>query len=342
MKLFKKVFKRKAKNKPLPTKTDNKKHLYIGRILKKEKANEKPKRSFFHLLIPRKNKKIAPRYFYTKIIGGILISISVICIVFFSGIFSIKNIEINSPSVESEAIINQHLDSALDSKILKIFPQNTLFFSFGDIKSEILKNNPHILDIRISHILPNSIKITVVERDIVGIWCSQTKECFYYGNYGVIFRKAPTGSQGFLISFVTDERHEDFYLGKTVLTQKDIKDIEILYLALQKSIGAPSHLKIINENEIQAFFQDGWRAIYSRQDQFVRQTENLSIVLDEYIKNKEKPLDYVDLRYGNKVFYRHIDLEEPESEIPNLEDIEDITEESEEQNINDSTENEII
>ena len=158
-------------------------------------------------------------------------------------------------------------------------------------------------------------------------------QCFYYGHDGVIFQKAPQTSRGFLIHEVRDRRYKDasatiaqssqtneqkqteqllentvVYLGDQVLTKQDMEQIDLLYVALTMGVESPTYLTIVDEYEIRAGFPKGWEVYVSRQDPFVRQVENLAVVLEKHIKNNERFLEYIDVRYGNKIFYKYIAL----------------------------------
>ncbi len=55
--------------------------------------------------------------------------------------------------------------------------------------------------------------------------------------------------------------------------------------------------------KIDARTNEGWQAIFMPSQNFSQQLDNLKIVLREKLKNREN-LEYIDLRFGNRVFYK--------------------------------------
>lgn len=157
-------------------------------------------------------------------------------------------------------------------------------------------------------------------------------QCFYYGRDGVIFQIAPQTSQGFLIREVRDKRYRQVnpsvkttsiekkeqkekdkkdrvvYLGDQVLLKQDMEQVDLLYVALEMGVEAPSYIAFVDEFEMRVGFRQGWEAYFSRQDPIVQQVENLAAALDEHIKTNKRFLDYIDVRYGNKIFYKYNSL----------------------------------
>ena len=255
------------------------------------------------------------RLFYITTTGMFVFGGVAIYVVFFSGLFALNTITVISSVEQNKAEVEGYIQRAIKNKKLS---QNTLFFSLGDVKKNILEQNPSIADIRIHRSLPHSVELQIIDRTRAGIWCSdaieterymqELLECFYYANDGVIFQRAPNTSQGFLIREIRDKRHKGAQLGDQVLTEQDIQDVDILHAALMLSVEGVSYITIVDDYEMHAGFQRGWETYFSRQDPFVRQVENLGVVLDKHIKNNRRFLEYIDVRYGNKIFYKYIEL----------------------------------
>jgi len=59
------------------------------------------------------------------------------------------------------------------------------------------------------------------------------------------------------------------------------------------------------QREFRALTSDGFLLWINRDDDFAGVTKVLKTVLDEEIKDRRAELEYADLRFGNKVFYRY-------------------------------------
>lgn len=318
--------------------------------------------------------------FYKISAGGFGVGLIVVCVVFFSGLFSVNQISVVGISENNKQLVQGYIDSAKKNKELS---QNTLFFSLTDIKRKVLQQHPTVADIQVTKSLPNSVEVQIIDRIRAGIWCADTTpepqfvpvvateqstqtdeeqdaetqaqeveteaeqasepvppvasiiepdleplQCFYYGSDGVIFQESPNTSQGFLIREVRDKRYtsvnprtqtttqsseqsknsKTVYLGSQVLTEQDIAQLDLLYAALTMGVEFPTYITLVDEYEMRAGFQQGWEVYFSRQDPLVQQVENLAAVLNEHIEHNKRFLEYIDVRYGNKIFYKYIAL----------------------------------
>ena len=172
------------------------------------------------------------------------------------------------------------------------------------------------------------VEVTVIKPE------QRPLQCFYHGDDGVIFESSPQTSQGFLIREVRDKRYKTVrptintslnkkkqqeeqegqkqnstvYLGDQVLTEQDMQQLDLLYIALQEGVEAPTYITIVDDVEMRAGFQQGWEVYFSRQDPLVQQVENTAVILEQHIKRNKRFLEYIDVRYGNKIFYKYIAL----------------------------------
>jgi hypothetical protein len=163
------------------------------------------------------------------------------------------------------------------------------------------------------------LDISVEERNAIGVWCDkprtyadidadlrrQTSVCFYFDKYGVIFEQAPK-STGSLILAVEDERNFDPSLGATVLTSAEITFFEEAKGLISRNFPFNAQLFIITQkSEFEFITSENWRVLLNKNETPEYQLSNLKYLLDEEIKNRRPELDYVDLRLGNRIYYKY-------------------------------------
>jgi len=51
-------------------------------------------------------------------------------------------------------------------------------------------------------------------------------------------------------------------------------------------------------------FKEGWYALLDEETNFKTAFENMKLVLENQIKDKRAELEYIDLRFSNKVFFK--------------------------------------
>lgn len=245
----------------------------------------------------------------------------------FSDYFKITNVYIHGANSEITRGVEIYFEDLSEKTRFFILSQNkTIFFPSKSFKSDILSAFPKIKDAHINLEIPNSLSIDLSERSISGIWCPVTAvggtpkqavaekigeehNCYFYDEDGVVYQEAPNSSAGTLITFIRDMRVYGAKAGDTVLSMDDLLFIERLTAALSLAYVRPAYISILGSQEIRVGFSSssgGWEAYFSREESIITQVENLVLVLEREIGQDYPYLLYVDLRLGNKVFYKFI------------------------------------
>ena len=164
---------------------------------------------------------------------------------------------------------------------------------------------PKILSIEIKKISPDGLKITISEREVSGIWCGAN--CFYFDEEGVGFEESPR-SVGSLILSIVDERKETRELGDTVLVMEQAEFFRDLKELIDNNFSfAIKNFTIRGNGGIELLTSGGWRILLDRNASAEFQLSNLKYIFDEEIKTRQNELEYVDLRLGNRVYYKYRD-----------------------------------
>ena len=135
---------------------------------------------------------------------------------------------------------------------------------------------------------------------------SQTEsDCFYVAEDGIAYERAPE-FKGALITKIYDKSGDIVSVGSPALRDarfhivrvfvraaEELQEIEIVQFVFNKS----------NET-IEIITGEEWSIFIDESVSPETALENLILSLREEIKEKRADLDYVDLRYGNKVYYK--------------------------------------
>jgi len=179
------------------------------------------------------------------------------------------------------------------------------------MRAEILETFPKIGEIKIKK-NPETVEITVEERGAIGVWCGRAGECFYFDKSGVIFEESPK-STGSLILAIQDERSQlsgsdPDSLGEIVVSSDEINFFQETKGLISRNFPFNAQLFIITEkSEFELQTSENWRVFLNKKESPQYQVSNLKYLLDEEIKNRRWELDYVDLRLGNRVYYKYGD-----------------------------------
>ncbi len=231
------------------------------------------------------------------LIGGIFYSI------FFLSYFQVKKIEISgnqkTPTEEIKTIIAERINS----KVVFFVSESIFIIDVKGIRQEILKKYPQILEVKIKRNLPDILVVEIKERVPVGTFCQQN-DCFYIDEFGVVFKKSSQETQPIIKSEVFNP---NLILGQSVLEKKYLEGILKINNNLTKNLELNIKEFVISGDgkKLKTEIVEGWRILFDLEENISDQIYNLDLTLKEKIPPEQrKNLNYIDLRFGNKVFYK--------------------------------------
>jgi len=211
--------------------------------------------------------------------------------------------------VDTEAI-KTVVKQQVAGKYLWLFPKtNILFYPQNDIKNELQESFKRLKDINLSIQNNKVLEISLSERAAKYTWCGAglpetdiaNQKCYFMDEDGYIFDEAPYFSGEVYFKF-----YGEIYNFKQLISFKDI----LVSIGLK-----PVALYITDDGDIQIFLSGGTspttgpKIILREDSDFQNVAENLETALtteplQSKFKNKYSSLQYIDLRFGNKVYYK--------------------------------------
>lgn len=241
-------------------------------------------------------------------------------LLFFSGVayllrlpyFQIKHMEITGLVSLSEGEIVAELTEDIRGNSVFVFPRSSIFLIHPEKLTQHLKEKfPHIGSIELTRIMPDTLRLIVQERKLWGILCNtppkenQEKTCAYLDEGGFAMERSPQSTGALIVKIQTDSK--TITPGTQVFEQGLAERMRFLGERTAKIMNSAvwqyefaSHLP----NEIHVTTADKITLLFRRDDDFDRAFKVLQTVLDQEIKEKRPQLSYIDLRFGNKVFYK--------------------------------------
>lgn len=231
----------------------------------------------------------------------------------------VKNFNVvGEEGVSTKDIQNVAVNFISGNQFFVIPKSNIFLFSKGNLATALLADFGRVEKVDVSkNILNKSVDITIKERQADYLWCSATGECFFMTKDGLIFEKANFTMSDFLTSsvswaepisklifegnlegdpimksFATPEKMQNYL--KLVNTFKDA-NIEIVSINIESTdkATAKSNLGGIIFNPEEADLSP------------VAQNAIL-LINDTKSKNPSAVFNYIDTRFGNKMFYKLI------------------------------------
>ncbi len=251
----------------------------------------------------RKKKRksiIKSRYF-------LIFLISLISSLFFGSIllvdsfYELEVVEIEGANLTSSGSLRNFVRNK--SKINFIVESDSLVFtSIKNLEKEILDAYPHIEKVDLKKIFPETIHVKITEREKEAIWCmgpESVNDCFKIDSQGIAFEKI-NKSENFNIFYQLPGNIE---LGSRVLP---FRKIDFIFEAKEKMEESFELKKMVIPHERSLFIKTaiGFEIRVDFEDELEDQIERLEILLEEEIDDVET-LEYIELRYGNSVYYKN-------------------------------------
>lgn len=236
--------------------------------------------------------------------------------VFFAGVvaffripyFQIQKIEISGNSLVNGDDLIEGIKAKLEGKYLGLFPKTNIFIiPKGKILAELPKELKRIKNISIEKKYFGAIAVKIEERNNAALFC-QKEDCAYVDESGFVFEKAPYFSGAVFLKLVDQripEKTIEEYIGSNFIAESEFKKI-LEFAGLAAKIGNGITEVVLKKENIYEFYtKEGWKIILNAQNEPKSAYLNLVTALDSNIKDKRTKLDYIDLRLGNKIYFKY-------------------------------------
>ena len=258
------------------------------------------------MLLPRRKRQ----QIFLKgilILLGFVAAGGLVLAAFYIPSLRLSSIVIEGLSPAETKILREEIEQILSQKYFYVFPKDN-FILFPKEKVEILlKAKPRLREFLMEREFPSTLKIFLKERETWAVWCQKDakKSCLFLDAEGFAFGAAPAFS-GTAVLKIIDERNEEF-IGKNIMSSAQFQKLAALVERLpRRAKEEVSAIEIkISGNTFRLHLKSGWYITTDEETDVDRALENLALALNSEIKESRAKLEYVDLRFPDKVFYRY-------------------------------------
>lgn len=294
--------------------TKGKPSPYLARRAKKFKSVKKDyqhknlNNPFFHKH-KQQHKAVYSKSKRNLIFTALLLLISAIAyLFFFSSVFTVREIKVSGISRISEDILKEYAWKQINESDSWLFKQKNIIFFETDVLAESLNTNFSFDSLRVYKEWPRSIVISAGERSLAFIWRDRSGQSFSDGR-GCLVREVAVAETDFskypLLEAVN---------GVNYLNDQDCLDIEDTYLTslflLSEKIKihpdlATGRFMLEGEfNTLKADLSAGPNILFNINDDLDKQLNKLIIIKQEKAPVDFEKLEYIDLRYGDRAYFK--------------------------------------
>lgn len=223
-------------------------------------------------------------------------------------VFNISNVEVSGTEVLDADTIKAKAEESLRGRVYFFIPKSNLFFYKKEaLKEELLKEMPRLntLSLDLSN---DTLHLTITEKKAEALWCNkdEKEKCFFVDEKGQIFSEAPDFGGTVYKKYYGGVEGEP--QGKVIMSKENLEKIKEVYDTFDALKVIISKIEIVTPKEVRL------SSIYDvdflfNLDQGISETkENIETILtSERFKDslpKLKGIEYIDFRFGGKVFFK--------------------------------------
>ncbi|MEK7091362.1 MAG: hypothetical protein AAB900_00020 [Patescibacteria group bacterium] len=246
----------------------------------------------------------------------VIISVDIIFLLRSPG-FLINKVVISGASPYEQEKITEAVNLVLNTDCPCLIPRRSLLFYPRSLLSQAVHQaSPRAGDLELS-LFGRTLELNIQERKPLALWCgnaNETKQCFFLDQTGTAFSPAPTFSTGVFPEFYQAT-------GTPTLFSQPRPELDLPQFlnftnqvgVLLQTLSSSSLVRIEAETDgdLALIFEQGrqtWKLLINEQTKSDLVLANLKAVLQAVSFRQTwqagQNLDYLDLRFSSKVFYK--------------------------------------
>lgn len=233
--------------------------------------------------------------------------------------FRINLVEVSGNSVVSEKEIIAFAGSILGGSYLGVFPKDNIFiYPENELVWGLLQKYKRLRVAEMFLSESRTLRVKVEERKPFALWCGSegpkgANGCFFMDAGGYVFAPAPDFSGSVFFRYygrIEEDPKEDLKkdpIGRQFLTSQKFENLKFFAEGLKELSLSPVSLFVDEKDVYMAYLSGGGTVIFDENKDFGRLLEDLRLVIsgrEELRESDFSDLDYIDLRFGNKIFYK--------------------------------------
>ncbi len=253
----------------------------------------------------KRKRFVRSRIFFDIVLAFLFIG-TLIYFLFFSKVFQIKDIQIDTFTEASKESILKVVNEEMQKKFLYFFQRDSFFLLHSkEIENKIFSTFSLVSKVEVKRGLWGSVFVEVKPRIAQTIWCfNEGKDCFLADQQGVIFKQlepfyAPENDLVFVNSenptkAIFREACSSSSLERILETKNVLNSLGIFNPTFIEKASGFLYVKTI----------EGWTIYFSPKQDLASDMLKLKILLGKEISlEKRKTLEYIDLRFS-KAYYK--------------------------------------
>lgn len=265
----------------------------------------------------KKKRKKRLKWFFIVLVILIFI-IGILAFISHRKEFRISKIELSGGVLVLQNDVEREAKEFLKGSYIWLFPKdNSLIYSKEALENFLKNKFQRIENIKISLKNPQTLVVSINERKPDSLWCDSFPSlsgeyignCYFMDDNGTIFAGAPYFSGDAYFKYYGLISSTSPVIGKEYFSPKENFKSLTKFVSDMKNLALhPVYMIYSDNDEFTAFMGSGAKIIFNAKDSFEKTSSNLKTLLQSNVfastSDPISKIDYIDLRFGNKLFYK--------------------------------------
>jgi cell division septal protein FtsQ len=245
-----------------------------------------------------------------RLIGvGIIVVIIVAVIAALAGIshapfLRITTVNVSGAKTIATSTVEAAVRQAIDGSYWYLFAKDDiLLYPNKQIVSSLIARYPTIKNVEVHAVDFHTIAVTIVEREPKAQWCDVG--CFVMDESGVVYAPLSLDASSLV---VYQGKATGTKLPKQYLSVEQFRSLASLIEALiQTTPDDPIRQVVVDENgDVRAYYQKDFLLMFTLSEANGDVFERYGLVMksDPFTQHKLEDFEYLDLRFGDKLYYK--------------------------------------
>ncbi|MDD5050792.1 MAG: hypothetical protein PHV93_03575 [Candidatus Pacebacteria bacterium] len=260
-----------------------------------------------------------------RLIGKAVAIIFAVVVILFSLSFvsgisatTIHTVQVVGADSTDAPLIEKVARGELEGKYFHFISRaNSLFFPKQKIENDILNTFPSVESVKVTRADVHTLLVKITEREPFAFWCTgkvtslppQNAKCYLLDKDGLIFAKASDPLPPNLLTYSGAVEKQTDPIGEHFLTSDDLHNLSAFLEFLGALHLTPLFIVADSSGELEVYIEGGHKLLLRTGMPYDTALQNLeSLFNDSTLDWGEKgipaSLEYIDLRFDNKVFYK--------------------------------------
>lgn len=250
----------------------------------------------------------------------------VVCVSFLSRLpaLTIGAVDVAGAKILSADAVGKSVSLVLDGNYFGLFSRRNIFiYPKKQLRRDLENEYPAIVEASIKLKSENALSVAITERLPKAIYCptsvSETATtspssisenvCYYLDDKGLIFARSAVFSEGVYLAYRGFEQGTTTIISRQLLPEKEFEAISRFADSLRKYgldpvsvVYVDDYIEITIQDKARIFIpgkKTDYSLILSNFEAALRQAD-----ISSALSGKSSPLDYIDLRSNDKIYYK--------------------------------------